>query len=281
MKNDGNSKETIKNNAKLLRTLELHTDLSNPEAVKQYIASKNVSNSYKKHLGLAYEKFCQHYKIKWEIPSYKPQPKAIRVPTKEQIQILIANARRTMSIKLMLSAETGLRPVELCNLKVRDIDFDQRFIYPRTAKHGNPRKLKISTNLRERLKGHIAHYNLTPQDSLFKGDSENYGKYYRQMRNNLANKLGKPELRTIRLYDFRHYFATMLYAKTRDILLVMRQLGHKKIQNTLIYTQLINLQDDEWTCRTATNVKESTALIEAGFEYVTDQDGFKLFRKRK
>jgi hypothetical protein len=40
----------------------------------------------------------------------------------------------------------------------------------------------------------------------------------------------------------------------------------------LIYTQLLNLNDDEWTCRTANNVKESTQLIEAGFEYVTEQD---------
>ena len=281
LKKDGKSKETIKNNAKLLRHLEKHINLDAPEAVKEFIANKNVSNGYKKHLCLAYEKFCQHYKIKWEMPIYKPQPKMIRIPTREQIEMLIANARRTMSIKLMTSKETGLRPIELCNLKVRDIDLEQRLVYPTTAKHGASRRLKISTNLRERLKGHIAHHNLKPQDKLFRGDSQNYGKYYRQMRNNLADKLGKPELRTIRLYDFRHYFATMLYRKTRDILLVKQQLGHKKIENTLIYTQLINLNDDEWTCRTATNVKQSTALIEAGFEYVTEQDGLKLFRKLK
>ena len=73
----------------------------------------------------------------------------------------------------------------------------------------------------------------------------------------------------------------MLYAKTRDILLVKQQMGHKKIETTLIYTQLLNLNDDEWTCKAATTVKQSTELIEAGFEYVTEQDGLKLFRKRK
>jgi hypothetical protein len=58
-------------------------------------------------------------------------------------------------------------------------------------------------------------------------------------------------------------------------------MGHKKLETTLIYTQLLNLNDDEWICKTATNIKESTQLIEAGFEYITEQDGLKLFRKRK
>ena len=186
-----------------------------------------------------------------------------------------------MSVKLRLSKETGLRPCELCNLQVRDVDLEQRLVYPTTAKRGSPRKLKISSNLSVALQNHVNTKKLQPADKLFKGSSRNYGKYYRAMRNRLAEKLCKPELRIIRLYDFRHYFATMLYAKTRDILFVKQQMGHKKIETTLIYTQLLNLNDDEWTCKTASNVKESTALIEAGFEYVTEQDGFKLFRKRK
>jgi hypothetical protein len=60
-------------------------------------------------------------------------------------------------------------------------------------------------------------------------------------------------------------------------------MGHKKLETTLIYTQLLNLNDEEWTCKVATNVKDATDLIEAGFEYVTGEynDGGKLFRKRK
>ncbi len=101
------------------------------------------------------------------------------------------------------------------------------------------------------------------------------------MRNGLAEKLHDPTIKRIRLYDLRHYFATTLYAKTRDILLVKNQMGHKKIETTLIYTQLLNLNDDEWTCKIAKNVNEATQLIEAGFEYVTEIDGARLFKKRK
>jgi len=58
-------------------------------------------------------------------------------------------------------------------------------------------------------------------------------------------------------------------------------LGHKNINNTLVYTQLVNFDDDNYTVRVAHNVDEDKQLIEAGFEYVTEGDGFKIYRKRK
>jgi hypothetical protein len=74
----------------------------------------------------------------------------------------------------------------------------------------------------------------------------------------------------------------MTYDKTKDILLVKQLLGHKKLETTMFYTQLVTINtEEEYTCRTATNIKEATELIEAGFQYITDIDGFKLFRKRK
>jgi integrase len=108
-----------------------------------------------------------------------------------------------------------------------------------------------------------------------------YGNLYRKRRNQTANKLHDPTLRQIKLYHFRHYFATMTYHKTKDILYTMQQMGHKNIRMTLIYTQLLNMNDDEWTCKTAQNITEATQLIENGFEYVTEMDGIKLFKKRK
>lgn len=73
----------------------------------------------------------------------------------------------------------------------------------------------------------------------------------------------------------------MEYAKTKDILYVMKILGHRNIKNTLIYTQLINFEADEFVRKAAQNVEEASKLIEAGFEYVCDFDSVKLFRKRK
>jgi len=281
MKNNAKSDYSIKFVDKALTYISKHANLNEPEQVKQFIANKNVSNGYKKSLCIAYNKYCKYYKIQWEMPLYKTEAKTIKIPTKEKLEMLIASSGRILSIKLTISKETGLRPIELHNLKVKDIDLDQKTIYPTTAKHGSARTLKISNSLQATLQNHINRNNLNPNDKLFKDTAENYGKHYRLMRNSLAKKLKDPSLKTIRLYDFRHYYATTLYAKTRDILLVMKQMGHKQIRTTLIYTQLLNLNDDEWTCQTATNIKDATALIEAGFEYITELDGTKLFRKRK
>jgi len=97
-----------------------------------------------------------------------------------------------------------------------------------------------------------------------------------------TKKLQDPTIRQIRLYDFRHYYATMLYHKTKDLLQVKARLGHKDLRTTLRYTQLLEtLEDDEYHCKTATNVKEATQLIENGFEYVAEKDEIMLFRKRK
>jgi hypothetical protein len=61
----------------------------------------------------------------------------------------------------------------------------------------------------------------------------------------------------------------------------MRFLGHKNIKNTLRYVHLINFDKEDYLCKAATTVDEAKALIEQGFEYVTEIDGIKLFRKRK
>jgi len=282
MKNQNKSRYTITTTDKALQLISKNADLNDPEAVKNYIANKNVSSGYKKILCTAYDKYANYYQIQWKMPRYQPDAKHRRIPTTENINMLIAKARRRLSTKLTLSKETGLRPFELCNLKVRDIDLDHRKVYPTTAKNGAPRTLKISKNLQAMLQNHINIKGLNQNDKLFKGTAENYSVNYRQMRNNLARKLGKSTLKTIRLYDFRHYFATMLYARTRDILYVKQQMGHIKIETTLRYVQLLNLtEEDDWTCKTATNVKEATQLIENGFTYVTEIDRTKLFRKRK
>ena len=74
----------------------------------------------------------------------------------------------------------------------------------------------------------------------------------------------------------------MLYAKCKNILLVQQRLGHKSIDNTMIYTQLINFESDEYHTGTATTTKEAENLVQAGFEYIcTTTENIMLFRKRK
>ncbi|MEM0007559.1 MAG: hypothetical protein QXR89_04750 [Candidatus Bathyarchaeia archaeon] len=77
----------------------------------------------------------------------------------------------------------------------------------------------------------------------------------------------------------------MEYHKTKDIIHVQRLLGHKNIQNTLVYITIENALfqniNDEFHVRTAKTVEEACRLVEVGFEYITEIDGVKIFRKRK
>lgn len=50
---------------------------------------------------------------------------------------------------------------------------------------------------------------------------------------------------------------TMEYPKTEDILHVMHFLGHRSIQNTLVYTQLVNFKDDKYTAKVAHSEQEA------------------------
>ena len=44
---------------------------------------------------------------------------------------------------------------------------------------------------------------------------------------------------------------------------------------------VIDFESDDYICKAAKNIEEAAVLIENGFEYVTDFQDTKLFRKRK
>jgi len=108
-----------------------------------------------------------------------------------------------------------------------------------------------------------------------------YRSSFVQQRKRTAFKLQNPRVNKISFHTFRHWKATMEYRKTKELVYVMRLLGHKNIKNTLIYTQLVTFQNDDYTCKVASCIKEAAELIEAGYEYVSEMDHQKLFRKRK
>jgi len=133
----------------------------------------------------------------------------------------------------------------------------QRFVYPSTAKNGSGRVLKISEKTTNMVKAVVLKHKLLLNDKLFKGSGSTYGKQFRAVRNKLAEKLQDPSIRQIRLYDLRHCFATMLYHKTRNLLLTKQQIGHRKIETTLIYIQLVNNGSEEFYSATANNVSDA------------------------
>jgi integrase len=282
MKKDGLRDSTIKNVRKALLRLAKNVSLDDSERVREEIARLNVSEGYKRNLAFAYDKYAKYYGLKWKKPKYKSPERLPRIPQERFIDMIIANSPLKLALAISMSKNTGLRPVELMNLRVRDIDLENGKVYPKTAKHGSGRVLSLKNSTLKLLSKYLAIKKPSLADKLF-GDwnSDTYGKWFRYHRNKLAKKLNDLTLKSIRLYDLRHFFATMFYHKTRDLLMLKTLMGHKKIETTLIYTQLVASSDEDYVCKTARTVEEAKLLIEDGFEYVTEIDGVKLFRKRK
>jgi integrase len=187
-----------------------------------------------------------------------------------------------MALFLSMSKDLGTRPIELTWLQVKHVNLDNGTVNITSAKHCVGRTLKVKATTLDMLKKYILKKQLNQDDRIFPTTSENISELYGKTRNLLAKKLQDPTIQQIRLYDFRHYYATMMYHRTRDLLHVKACLGHKDLRTTLRYTQLLEtLENDDYTCKTATSVKEAVSLIENGFEYVQDIDGTKIYRKRK
>ncbi len=62
---------------------------------------------------------------------------------------------------------------------------------------------------------------------------------------------------------------------------MLKSSGHKRLENTLIYTHLVSFESEIYITKVASNVEEARVLIENGFDFVTTFEGKVLFRKRK
>ena len=107
-----------------------------------------------------------------------------------------------------------------------------------------------------------------------------------QQRKKIAKKLADPRIAKIHFHLIRHWFDTMEYHKTHDLVHVQRLLGHKNILNTMIYINLeqaIFEESDEYIVKRPKTAQEEDKLIGVGFEYVRfdSKENTPVYRKRK
>lgn len=187
-----------------------------------------------------------------------------------------------MATFLPLLKETGMRSWEAWQLTWDDLDNETKTLRTAPEKNSNPRIMRISPKLKL-----IAMLEALPRNygsrifSYSHQQIDDHRNIFIQQRKRIANKLKNPRLNQISFKTLRHWKATMEYHRTKDILHIMNVLGHKNIENTLVYTHLVNLEGDEYVSKVAWNLEEACKLVDAGFDYVTDVEGAKLFRKRK
>jgi integrase/recombinase XerD len=279
LKQNGAKNATVKNHGSMLRKLAANTDLT-PESVKEYLAKTSEwSDSSKSLCVVIYTTFLKFMGASWEPPKYKPAERMPFIPTEADIDQLIAGCGRKLSIFLQLLKETGARCGEAAMLKWADLDFERRVVRITPEKGSRARILPISSKL-------ISMLNNLPRksDNVWPTIYSLKSSFYKARRY-LVYKLQNPRLKQISLHTFRHWKGTMEYHKTRDVFHVQHVLGHKDLRSTLIYINLENSlfqsTDDEFHVKVAQSLDEACKLLEVGFEYVTDMNGTKLFRKRK
>jgi integrase len=283
MKKQGFSETTILGRSQILKRLvKLGADLFNPESVSNIIAQQNHwSPGRKANVVYAYALFAKWAGLEWQPPKIAVPEKLPFIPLERELLDLIAGCTRHVAVALQIAMETGARVGEIFRLKWSDVDFESQTIRITPEKGGKARIFKMSSKLCQMLNT----LPKTGQRILNRYKNVNsLRRTFEKQRRRIAFKLGNPRLLQISFHTFRHWKATIEYYRTKDILYTMQVLGHKNIKNTLIYTHLVkNMEnrEDEYVSKVAKTVDEARALVEAGFEYVCDVEGYKLFRKRK
>ena len=148
--------------------------------------------------------------------------------------------RDRLIIELFLGA--GIRLQELVDLDVEDVDLDAKHLRVR-AKGGIPQVKFLKSTLRSLLRIYLNERRRQGNGecrALFlsnRGSRLSAG----QVANRVKHWLRKARIRKrISPHGLRHTFATHLYSRTGDILVVKRALGHRDLSTTEIYTHLVD-----------------------------------------
>ena len=149
---------------------------------------------------------------------------------------------------LHVALDTGLRVSEICSLEIRDVILDTNHpsLIVRDGKGHRKRGVRIGTALAEHLLSFIewkkAHNQpVSSRAPLFlspRGGALTRTAVYRIFRKN-ADAVGIPARFSI--HSCRHTYASLLYrASNFNLRLVQKQLGHRSIQTTQIYADVLN-----------------------------------------
>ncbi len=259
MKQNGKAEATISSRTRILRQLAKMADLRDPEQVKTTLSTRQTWNKRtRRRVAETYDAFLKFLGIKWTRPRYIPEDRLPFIPTEAEIDQLIASCGSHTATLLQTLKETGIRISEATFLKWTDLSSEQKTLNITPAKGSNPRLLRISDKLLNML-NRIPRTN----ETIFSTNIAGLRTTFTKSRKLAAKKLENPRILRISFHTFRHWKATMEYHKTKDIIHVKQILGHKSINNTMIYINieqaLFLTENDEWTCKTANRHQASNS----------------------
>jgi len=135
----------------------------------------------------------------------------------------------------------GFRVSELTNLKINDIDFNEKKGYLRKAKGKKDRVFNIPEFLYEQLKEQAENQRKDNQEFLFTGPK---GKISIRNIEKIVRKAAQRAgiNKEVHPHTLRHSFATHLLEDGLDIRYIQELLGHSDLNTTQIYTHISSEQ---------------------------------------
>ena len=136
---------------------------------------------------------------------------------------------------------TGMRLSELANIKIKDINFENKSI--RIIGKGNKERIVYLTDkIIKQLKEYLSTRKIIDLEDYLFVNNKNTKLSNRSIENicDRAFKLAGLNNKKYTVHTLRHTFATYIYKQTKDILVVKEILGHERLDTTMIYTHVFN-----------------------------------------
>ena len=285
LKKNGRKDTTVETVTHRLLLLAKHSNINDPESVKEALMTIKWQNSTKATAVMDYTAYLRFLGKTWTKPRYIPQEKIYFIPTEAEIDQLIAASCKNLAALLQFLKETAARIGEACHVEWADLDYQNKTAAINHPEKGSlPRLQKISDKL-------IAMINELPktQKPVFLATSSQHGVRitFENMRQRTAEKLKNPRLLKIHFHTFRHWKATTLMMKGTDSYFIRQLLGHKTATMTDRYINIVKSLlgngDEQYICKCveATDKTGIMRLIEDAFTLADTADGIHFYRKRK
>jgi integrase/recombinase XerC len=141
---------------------------------------------------------------------------------------------------LALLLGTGMRLANLVALDAADVHLDDRAVLIRRLKGGGEVRKALSEAVRLRLASWLAaRASFDAQCPALFVSGQRRRLCSRQVQVIVRKRLREAGVeRRLTVHGLRHDFATRLYAKTKDLLLVQRAMDHRSVASTLVYARV-------------------------------------------
>ena len=173
-----------------------------------------------------------------DIKRPKKERKIPAVLTKEEVLKLI-NSSQIKKSRLFISLlySCGMRVSELVDLKIKNLDFNERIGYIKQSKGKKDRIFNIPLTLLEELKEQTEKQKQNNQEFLFTGPK---GKLSSRNIQKIVKKAAQKANieKEVHCHTLRHSFATHLLENNVDIRKIQELLGHADLSTTQIYTHI-------------------------------------------